>query len=106
MERTGLRRLIFVSSMGIYGEVPGQGYQSILDPYRDAAAAIEQSDLDYTILRPGWFTRVPGVSYRLTHKGEPFVGHDVTLDSLADLVVKLATEPGLYNRESLGVSSP
>ncbi len=106
MERTGLRRLIFISSMGIYGEVPGQRYQSILDPYRDAAAAIEQSDLDYTILRPGWFTHVPGASYRLTRKGEPFVGHDVTMDSLAELVVMLATEPELYVRQSLGVSSP
>ncbi len=53
----GLKRLIFVSSMGIYGEVPGETYRSVLDPYRDSAAEIEKSDLDYTILRPGWFTR-------------------------------------------------
>ena len=37
MEETGLRRLIFISSMGIYDEVPGQTYRSVLDPYRDAA---------------------------------------------------------------------
>jgi uncharacterized protein YbjT (DUF2867 family) len=106
MHEAGLKRLIFISSMGIYGEVPGERYRSVLDPYRDAAALIERSDLDYTILRPGWFIREPRVDYRLTQKSEPFVGHDVTLDGLADLIVKLATTPGLHVRESLGVSSP
>lgn len=32
MHATGLRRLIFISSMGIYGEVPGERYSSIVDP--------------------------------------------------------------------------
>lgn len=57
MNETGLKRLIFISSMGIYGEVPGEKYRSVLDPYRDAADIIEAFDLDYTILRPGWFNR-------------------------------------------------
>jgi uncharacterized protein YbjT (DUF2867 family) len=57
MHAAGVKRLIFISSMGIYREVPGETYRSVLDPYRDSAELIEQSDLDYTILRPGWFTR-------------------------------------------------
>ncbi len=105
MHALGLKRLIFVSSMGIYGEVPGETYRSALDPYRDSAAEIEKSDLAYTILRPGWFTRDKTVSYRITQKGEPFRGHDVSLDSLSDLITKLATDPGLYLRCSIGVSS-
>lgn len=79
MFATGLRRLIFISSMGNYGEVPGEWYRSILDPYRDSAAVIESSDLDYTILRPGWFTRDNEINYQITQKGEPFMGHDVSL---------------------------
>jgi len=104
MHGTGLKRLVFVSSMGIYGEVPGEKYRSVLDPYRDAAAVIEASDLDYTILRPGWFTNDDEVDYRVTQKGEPFRGHDVSLASLADLITKLATTPGMEVRHSLGVS--
>jgi uncharacterized protein YbjT (DUF2867 family) len=77
MHATDVRRLIFISSMGIYGEVPGERYRSVLDPYRDSAAVIEASDLDYTILRPGWFMHDEQVSYRLTQKGEQFKGHDV-----------------------------
>ena len=104
MHATGLRRLIFVSSMGIYGEVPGESYGSVLDPYRDSAAVIEESDLDYTILRPGWFTRDEEIAYQITQKGEPFRGHDVSLNSVSDLIVKLATTPGMEVRRSLGVS--
>jgi uncharacterized protein YbjT (DUF2867 family) len=104
MHTSGIKRLIFVSSMGIYGEVPGEKYRSVLDPYRDSAAVIEASDLDYTVLRPGWFTRDEAINYRITHKGEPFKGHDVSLNSLSDLIVKLAITPGLHVRESIGVS--
>ena len=104
MRETGVQRLIFVSSMGIYGEVPGEAYRSILDPYRDLAAIVEASDLNHTVLRPGWFTRDHEVNYRITRKGEPFVGHDVSLDSLSDLIVKLSFDPSLHSRESIGVS--
>ncbi len=104
MHAVGLKRLVFISSMGIYGEVPGEKYRSVLDPYRDSAALIEASDLDYTILRPGWFTREPAGPYTFTQKGEPFQGHDISLDSLSGLIVKIATTPGLYVRNSIGVS--
>jgi uncharacterized protein YbjT (DUF2867 family) len=104
MQATDLKRLIFISSMGIYGEVPGERYRSVLNPYRDSAAAIEASDLDYTILRPGWFTHDESIDYQVTRKGEPFRGHDVSLNSLSDLIVKLALSPTLEVRRSLGVS--
>lgn len=104
MHAVGLKRLVFISSMGIYGEVPGESYRSVLDPYRDSAAVIENSDLDYTVLRPGWFNDDESVSFRLTRKGEPFIGHDISLNSLSDLIVKLSTRPGMEIRSSLGVS--
>jgi uncharacterized protein YbjT (DUF2867 family) len=104
MRSAGLKRLIFVSSMGIYGEVPGERYRSVLDPYRDSAALIEASDLDYTILRPGWFTQDAEVRYATTKKGEPFVGQEVSLNSLSDLITRLALNPAMEVRQSLGVS--
>jgi hypothetical protein len=54
---------VVVHSGGLH---PGDG--------RDSAAVIESSDLDYTVLHPGWFTQEHEVRYELTHKGEPFVG--------------------------------
>jgi uncharacterized protein YbjT (DUF2867 family) len=104
MHAEGVTRLVFISSMGIYGEVPGESYRRVLDPYRDSAALIEASDLDYTILRPGWFTTDKEVDYTMTQKGEPFKGHDVSLNSLSDLITRLITTPGWQLRASLGVS--
>jgi uncharacterized protein YbjT (DUF2867 family) len=106
MDATGVKRLIWISSMGIYDEVPGEKHGSILNPYRKSAAIIEASDLDYTILRPGWFTNKDEVDYETTQKGEPFKGHDVSRKSVADLVVKLAVTPGIEIRHSLGVNKP
>ncbi len=65
---------------------------------------IEASDLDYTVLRPAWFTQEAKVDYRITRKGEPFHAHDVSINSLSDLIVKLALSPTLHVRCSLGVS--
>jgi hypothetical protein len=106
MDATSVKRLIWISSMGIYDEVPGQKYNTILDPYRKSAEIVEASDLDYTILRPGWFTNKDEIDYEITQKGEPFKGHDVSRKSLADLIVKLAITPGLEVRRSPGVSKP
>lgn len=106
MISTGLKRIIWISSVGIYEEVPGERHGSILTPYRKSAAVIEASNLEYTILRPGWFTNKDEIDYETTQKGEPFKGHDVSRKSIADLIVKLAVTPGLEVRTSLGVNKP
>ncbi|WP_251197286.1 NAD(P)H-binding protein [Anaerotardibacter muris] len=111
MDRTGVKRLIFISSMGIYNEIPAWGadgnleYNPMLSTYREAADMIEASDLDYTVIRPGWFTSGP-VDYEVTRKGEPFGGHDVSRKSIADLVMKLIADPALYAHDSVGINTP
>jgi uncharacterized protein YbjT (DUF2867 family) len=105
MDAAQVRRLIFISSMGVHDEVPGESHGSILDPYRDATRIIEASDLDYTILRPAWLNDRDEVAYGTTQRGEPFKNASETVSrrSVADLVVKLATTPGLANRRSVGI---
>ena len=105
MDKVGIKRLIFISSMGVYDEIPGEHHGSILDPYRKATSIIEASDLDYTILRPAWLNNRDEIAYGTTQKGEPFknASEVVSRKSVADLVVKLAITPGLESRRSLGV---
>jgi uncharacterized protein YbjT (DUF2867 family) len=105
MQAVGVKRLIFISSMGIYDEIPGERHGAIRDPYRKAARVIEASDLDYTILRPAWLNDRDEIDYGTTQKGEPFKNASgvVSRKSVADLVVRLATTPGLEIRRSLGV---
>ena len=109
MKSCGVRRIIFISSMGIYNEIPrsiGGGNlneNSMLRPYRDAADVIESSGLDYTIIRPGWFDEGSD-NYEITRKGEQFKGHDASRQAIANLVVKCINGFGIY--ESLGINRP
>lgn len=105
MKKLGVKRLIFVSSMGIYDEIPRESWSSSLGPYRKSAEVIENTNLDYTILRPAWLNDVDEIDYGTTQKGEPFKNHSgvVSRKSVASLIVKLATTPGLESRQSLGV---
>lgn len=108
MQEMKVSRLIWISSMGIYDEVPGEPLGPILDPYRKSAALIEASDLDYTILRPSGLNNNDEIDYETTPKNEPFKGakKSVSRKSVADLVVRLTQSPGLHYRESLGVNKP
>lgn len=112
MDRNHVSRLIFITSMEIYNEISASIGASgnlrsnpVLQTYRDAADEIEASDLNYTIVRPGWFTTGP-VDYEVTRKGEPFGGHDVSVSSIADIVRKLVDDDILYAKDSIGVNTP
>ena len=112
MDQVGVKRLAFITTMGIYqeipswlGESPNPYHNLILRPYRKAADTIEYSDLDYTIIRPGWLDNGPA-DYELTKKGEPFGGHDVSRYAIADLVIKMVKNPEFGNRESFGINRP
>jgi len=102
MDEMGVKKLIFICSIGIY-DVP---MKSVLKPYRKAADVIEASDLEYTILRPTWFTNADEVDYETTRKGEPEKGSVISQKSLATLIAKIIETPEQYNRENLGVNKP
>lgn len=114
MDASGLKRLIWISTLGIYDEVPsafGKWNHQMLDggylqTYAAAAKVIEDSDLDYTIVRPAWLSNKNEVAYETTQKGEPFKGTEVSRKSIAALVAKLVAAPTKAIRESLGVNKP
>ncbi|QLB19029.1 NAD(P)H-binding protein [Mannheimia granulomatis] len=103
MDIEKVKRLVWISSMGIYGET-GEDHGTILEPYRQSAAIIETSDLDYTVIRPAWFTNGSEIQYQLTHKGELFKGQSVSRKSIADFVAKILRENSEI-RQSVGIAS-
>lgn len=113
MDDEGVKRMIFVSSMGVYDEVPGKFGKwnkemigADLKPYIIATEIIEKSDLDYTIIRPNWLTDYDEVSYETSHKGEFIKGTEVSRKSVADLIVKLIKKPEAEIHASLGINKP
>ena len=113
MNVNNVKRLIFVTSIGIYNEVPGNFGLWVQDQisdylviYRKAADIIEQSDLDYTIFRPAWLTHTNEIDYEITKKDEPFKGTEVSRKSVAAIAVQIAKDPALYSRDNIGINKP
>ncbi|KFI65574.1 NAD(P)H-binding protein [Bifidobacterium cuniculi] len=113
MDKAGIKRLVWISSLGIYGEVPGEfgawnarELGDYLDNYRKAADRIEESDLDYTIIRPAWLTDKDEVDYETTAKGELFRGTEASRKSVAAEVVKILMNPEEESRASIGMDKP
>ncbi|MGX7201757.1 SAM-dependent methyltransferase [Enterococcus plantarum] len=114
MEDSGVNYLIGANVLGIYNEVAGAFGRwnanmvgSATHNYLAAAEALEQSSLDYVILRLTWLYNQKGnEDYELTQKGEPFIGAQVTRDAVARLIMTIIHEPVKYAKTSLGVSEP
>jgi len=113
MKSKGVKRLIFVNSLGIYDEVPGKFGEwnrneigQYLPPYRASADLIEASDTDYTILRAAWLQDEDEVDYEITGRNEPFKGTEVSRKSVAALVTELIAHPDTLVRANVGVNKP
>lgn len=113
MNANNVKRLIFVTSIDIYNEVPGNFGLWVQDQisdylviYRKAADIIEQTDLDYTIFRPAWLTHTNEIDYEITKKDEPFKGTEVSRKSVAAIAVQIAKDPALYSRDNIGINKP
>jgi uncharacterized protein YbjT (DUF2867 family) len=102
MDETVVKKIIFISSIGIY-DTP---LKPVLKPYRKAADVIEASNLEYTIMRPTWFTHADEVDYETTRKGEPEKGSMISQKSLATFITKIIDAPEKYIRENLGINKP
>lgn len=118
MDKYGVKQLVWISSIGIYDEVPGKfgewnnaelgGGQtdSYLGTYRQAADVVTNSDLDYTIIRPAWLTNKDEVDYETTERGQSFKGTEVSRKSIGNFVAKILENPVLYARKDFGVDKP
>ena len=113
MDKAGIKRLVWISSLGIYNEVPGEFgawnaniLGDYLVNYRKAVDVIEASDLDSTIIRPAWLTDKDEVDFESTEKGELFRGTEVSRKSVASEVVELLLDPDKEVRASIGLDKP
>ena len=105
MNKSGVKRLVWISSYGIYNEA-GRGTMPPAE-YVHSAKIIEQSNLDYTIIRPQWFSNRDEIDYEITHRNEKFKNPNAQISrkSIADLVVKCIVE-NFGVKDSLGINKP
>ena len=105
MNAAQVKRLVWISSYGIYNEI-GNGTMPPAE-YVHSAKIIEQSNLDYTIIRPQWFSSRDEIDYEITHRHEKFKNPDAQISrkSIADLVAKCIVE-NFGVKDSLGINKP
>jgi len=117
MDKAGVKRFIGASILGIYNEVSGEfgewnqqmiGSSPRMQIQKDTAKLVEESDLDYTLLRLTWlYNDDQQAAYAVTRKGEPFVGAQITRQAVAQAIFDIITsDDSTYINESLGLSEP
>lgn len=111
MSSLNISRLLFMSAVGIYNEIPADldGDDNLDNepaqvPNRKAADIIESSNLNYTILRPGYLRDGSEDDYVLTVKGEQAKGYISTIPSVVAIAEKLITDEMLYSCESVSIT--
>lgn len=114
MKKEDKNRLIWISTLGVYDEVKFSKEATkrlkdtgFIQQNKYVVDKIENSDLDYTIIRPNWITYTNEISYKAYEKGETTHGSSVSQKSIVDLLIKIFNDDsGVYNRQSLGISNP
>jgi nucleoside-diphosphate-sugar epimerase len=117
MHDAGVRRVIAASVLGIYDEVPGAfgvwnkrmiGGSPRMRSQIESARMLENSNLDYTLLRLTWlYNQAGNTKYLITQKGEPFKGAQVTRQAVTQLIMDIIVEKSSnYHQTSLGVGEP
>ncbi len=111
MDECGVNRLIFMGAVGIYNEIPDEiDGEDNLDnepaqlPNRQAVDIVEASDLNYTVLRPGYLREGEENDFVLSVKGEAAKGYITTISSLVKLAVQLISDKSLYARGSVSIT--
>lgn len=111
MEQVNNSRLIFMSSVGIYNEIPQE--LDAMDNLennpsqihnRQGADIVENSNLNYTIVRSGYWQLGNEEDFVLTNKMEPAKGYVTTISSLISFLVQLSTNVGDYARANVSIT--
>lgn len=115
LDESGVKRFIAMSIPDVYQEVAGpfqpwyREHTGLVwqTNYVDTVNAIENSDLDYVILRTTWLYNDPSrTEVDVTKKGEPFMDAQITREAVAKFAADLLTGKQDYHRESLGIGEP
>ncbi|WP_054658075.1 NAD(P)H-binding protein [Apilactobacillus ozensis] len=114
MQKNNNQRLIYVTGLGLYHEVPGDFGKwveksigkEIMDDTRRAAKIIEKSSINYTIIRAAYMNNESKISYETTQKGTFFKGCIVSRASIADYIIRLVKNSSLDNYASVGINEP
>ncbi|MBR0370435.1 MAG: NAD(P)H-binding protein [Methanobrevibacter sp.] len=102
-----IKRLLFTGAVGIYNEIIDEvdGKDNVDNnphqvPNRDAVEIIENSDINYTILRPEYLRDGELDDYQIILKGKEVDWYKTSLPAFVNFIIKIIDED-LYSKESV-----
>lgn len=98
--RAGISRFVQVSAIGVDDPLPDDTsdvWRAYVEAKRDADAALRDTDLDWTIIRPGRLTDDPATDR--VSLGTDVVRGDVTRADVAAVLAAVLDEPGSIRRQ-------
>lgn len=90
-KRRGIDRYVMVSSMGADPDAEGDGFAAYQRAKGRADAALQESGLAYTIVRPTRLTDEPGTGK--VHIGEGLQRSEVSRDDVATVIAAVLVQP-------------
>jgi putative NADH-flavin reductase len=111
MSATGVKRLVYCASAGVFGEIPGIAGKMMMkllaNPLKDHRAALDyymSKDVVYTIARPmGLKDEELNTNYQEAFEGVPAKSNSIARASVAHFMVKALSEPK-YENTSVGLA--
>jgi uncharacterized protein YbjT (DUF2867 family) len=98
--RAGIRRFVQISAIGVDDPLPddtGDVWRAYVEAKRDADTALRDSDLDWTIIRPGRLTDDPATG--LVDLGPEVTRGEVTRADVAAVVAAVLDAPSTTGRQ-------
>lgn len=119
MHHVGVKRLIWVATIGVHNELPDDkrslwsnllgtpdNENTYMGDQSAAVARIEQSALDYTIIRPNELIddNIMQTLNVQTNHDEEIVGGPISRTSVAEFITQIILNPDSYVTESVAIS--
>lgn len=105
------KRVIMMNAVGIYNEIPetleseyNLDNEPAQIPNRQAADIIEESDLNYTIMRLGFFEYGDEDDYVIAKKDENAKGTVSTIESVEKIALEIIENQDLHSRANIAVT--
>ena len=103
------KRMVFMTTVGVYNELENTPQLNVDNeplqiPNQYSVDLIENSDVDYTILRLGLLDHGDEDDYVITKKGEIVKTHQTTVESVIKIVLEVIEDPKLYSRQSISIT--
>ncbi len=105
-----VKRLIFATTSGIYDQLPesyGEWKTQQIDDaavdYHEAAKAIRESGLDYTMVRPFWLHKSIKQDEKAAVSADAFKPSELSQERVVNVITSLLQDTDKYQRTSISI---